>query len=426
MKIALISARADPFIPPVDVHGGTVLMLNLIKSLSKAGHEIDIFTRLDIDSATESQERRFRAKRQEEEGGSAKKISENVSIHRLPYKSSGFEPQVWSTQLDESTSFLINLRNYLDSNKYDVIHYFHLVSVAGWYKLGNTVPYVSKSTFSPLFLSVGRKFEKLSDERIADEKKILDEISFISCQSNGEIETIKQYYNISLNKLIKVPLGVDTSLYFPKKNYEINDTTILVCPNSIKPQKKQLEVIHIVNELKVKGYKVRVMFIGNIIDETYFAEMNSLIEKCSLSALSCTPEPDRDEIINLNKDIIFVPCQEESRLADYIRLADVAVFPSTDEGFSLLNLNCMACGTLPVCSNIKEYSEYMRNGFNAVAVDIDRGYKGFIEELELLLKNKEKINLLSKQSAESAQYFSWDSLINKQLNVYAKLIGSKI
>lgn len=421
MKIALISARADPYIPPVDVHGGTVLMLNLIKALNALGHKVDIFTRLDKDKESESQARRYRASRQIEKGGMIYSINDLTTIFRLKYDSTGKEPDIWAEQLKESTSFLNNVYPFLEKNNYDVIHYFHLASIAGWKPLMGNLPFIHKSTFSPLFLSVGRKFETLSQERINDEKEILNTVSIVSCQSTGEIETIKKYYRLPEEKLVKVPLGVDSSIYYAKTEHKSKVPYILICPNSIKPQKRQLEMIEIIKNLKDSGHQFFTVFIGNIVEEEYYSKVLESCKRYELTSKETDVVPTRTDVINAGSEVLFLPCQEEKKLAEYIRIADVAVFPSTDEGFSLLNLDCMSCGTVPVCADIKEYVEYMQNGINALAIELSSGVAGFTKALDQLLRNPIQIAHLSSQAAQNAKNFSWSSLVLKQLEVYNKL-----
>lgn len=187
MKIALITARADPYIHPIDVHGGTTLVLNLISSLVNKGHEVHVFTRLDEYDENNPQYKNVRALRQKEAGSGRVVLSKYLTVYRIPYVSYPETPEKWTSQLKESKEFLQNVHPYLQRLKPDVLHYFHLLSFVGWYSLFDEAPYLYKSTFSPLLLSVGRKFEVLPKERIEFEKKVLEQIPTISCQSSGTI-----------------------------------------------------------------------------------------------------------------------------------------------------------------------------------------------------------------------------------------------
>jgi len=431
MKIALITARADPYIHPIDVHGGTTLVLNLISSLVNKGHEVHVFTRLDEYNENNPQYKNVRALRQKEAGVGKVVMSEGLTVYRIPYVSYPETPEKWASQLKESKEFLQNVYPYLQNLKPDVLHYFHLLSFVGWYSLFDEVPYLNKSTFSPLLLSVGRKFEVLPKERIEFEKKVLEQIPTISCQSTGEISTITCNYGIAKEKIVKVPLGVNTAIYYPKLNFDRNriedsKRTLLISPNSIKPQKKQMEAIRVLKYLQDRGHDVLLAFMGNIIDPEYMEQITKLISDLGLRLDYLEKVPSREEMLQLKTDALFLPTQSEQVLSDFIRSGDVAIFPSTDEGFSLMNINCMSCGTPPACSLIPEYSEYMKPNFNAIAVDIGKGWEGFALEIDYFLKNRNKLKKLSVNASESVQKFSWDSLIERQLLVYDTLSKHKL
>lgn len=428
MHIALITARIDPFISPIDMDGGCVMVRNYIKSLYDFGHDIHVFTRLVEESPNNSEQLNTKARMQKQAGIGKVKVNPRLTVYRLPYTSFNSKEKTWEKQLQESASFLSNVKVYFDAQDFDVYHYFHLLSIAGWYLLDSEIPHVEKTTFSPLFLSVGRKFEYLSDERMVIEKKVLEHVPAISGQSKGELKTIRKSYEIGDEKLVKISLGVDTSIFYPKEDFEsllTNKRVILISPNSIKPQKRQLEAIEIAGELKKRGHKLLMVIMGQIKDDDYYSKILQRIKELNLEQISSESIPARDALLALEADVLFLPGKKEKELSDLIRAADLAVFPSTDEGFGLLNLDCMACGTLTVCSNLKEYGDYLIPGENAIAVDVGEGITGFIKEIEDLFGNKEKIVRMSKIAVNSSQNFSWDKLIKKQLFVYNTLFNNE-
>lgn len=425
MKIALITARADPYIHPIDVHGGTTLVLNLINSLVNKGHEVHVFTRLDEYNENNPQYKNVRALRQKEAGVGKIVMANGLSVYRIPYVSYPEKPEKWTSQVKESKAFLQNVYPYLQNLKPDVFHYFHLLSFVGWYSLYDQIPWLSKSTFSPLLLSVGRKFEVLPQERIDCERKVLKQIPVISCQSTGEINTIICNYGLDKENIVKVPLGVNTAIYYPKLNFDrVMDSkrTLLISPNSIKPQKKQIEAIRVLRYLQDHGHDVVLAYMGNIIDTEYMDQITKIIANVGLRLDYLEKVPSREEMLQLKADVLFLPTQSEQVLSDFIRSGDIAIFPSTDEGFSLMNINCMSCGTPPTCSLIPEYAEYMKAGVNSIAVEVDKGWEGFATGIEYYLKDRRKLKELSMNATASVQEFSWGNLVERQLEVYNSLI----
>ncbi len=397
-------------------------MRNYIKALHKLGHDIHVFTRLDKYSSENSKRTNTKAEMQKEAGVGKVRVNKRLTIYRLPYEP--LKSKTWQEQVQESASFLRNVKTYFDAEKFDIYHYFHLLSLAGWILLDGDLPYLSKTTFSPLLLTVGREFEFPPQERIDFEMEVIRKVPAISCQSMGEMNTIRTEYKITDDKLIHIPLGVDTEIFYAKKDImqlENNGKTILISPNTIKHQKRQIEVIRTANKIKERGHRIVTVFMGRVREQEYLEEMSSLIGSLRMTLWDSQDVPSRMEILSTDKDFIYIPGKKEKVLADLIRSGDIAVFPSTDEGFGLLNLDCMACGTLPVCTNLKAYEDYLVAGENAIVVDKNRGWEGFVEAIDSLLKDKQRLVSLSKIAVNSSQKYSWDNLIRKQIFVYTTL-----
>lgn len=428
MKIAFVSANREPYIAPVDVEGGTIVMLNLAEQLTKRGHKVDVYTRLETDATADTTYKKIKAKRQQEVGGELTIIDENTKVYRHPFSYGSPSVSSWESALVESSSYLEAIEESLVNNDYDIIHYFHLASVVGWYKRYTKPPLIERSTFNPLLLTVGRRFQELDPDRIKMEKQIFQDMPCIIGQSEGEIEKIVTYHEIPADKIYYVPLGVDLSIFYPKKEYnEFKESivTLLTCPNNIKPQKKQLEVLKIVKYLKDNGYPVLVTFSGNIENQEYMSGLLDYIKTNNLSYTTYAGEFSRNSLISLNVDIIFVPSQREKMLGNIIRSSDFGVFPSTDEGFCLVNINCMACGTLTVCANNKEYTYYVKPGINAVTLNTEESWESYAKEIINLIKNKDKMIMLSHKASSDAKQFTWEKTIEKQLEVYKQICQKK-
>ncbi|HBY10450.1 hypothetical protein A2473_03445 [candidate division WWE3 bacterium RIFOXYC2_FULL_42_13] len=424
MKIALISARIDPFISPVDMNGGCVLVRNYIKSLHRLGHDIHVFTRLDTENESNTERQNTKAKLQKEAGVGKVEVNNRLTIYRLPYNPMNENSKTWKFQVEESASFLKNTQKYIEKENFDIFHYFHLLSLAGWSNLCGRIPFLEKSTFSPLLISAGRKFEYLEDDRIAFEKEVIESMPIISCQSSGELEAIVREYGIDRARLIQVPLGVDTTIFYPKSDFQVteqSDKRILISPNTLKRQKKQLEVVDIVAYLKSRGHRLVTIFIGRIREQEYFEQIVNKIKHLNMSIKVIDAIPTRASLLSVEENFVYIPGKKEKELAELIRSSDISVFPSTDEGFGLLNLDCMACGTLPICTKLSAYKDYLVNGENAIAIDVESTWQDFALELDSLLPDTERLIKLSKIAANSAQNFSWDNLIKKQLFVYNQL-----
>jgi len=243
MKIALISARRDPFISPHDMDGGCVVLRNYILELSKLGHEITIFTRAEKINTYSSNKQNAKAILQIKSGLGKININNGITIYRIPYKEVTKDIEPDKKEILEAKYFTSSLKKYLKCENFDIYHYFHLHSISGWIINKNAIPYLDKSIFSPLLITAGRTFEYNSRERLKLEKEVFNKINFIVCQSDGEINSIIHHYKLSKQKLFKIPLGVNKKLFKPKEIFFKNKKIIIINPNSIKPQKRQHDVV---------------------------------------------------------------------------------------------------------------------------------------------------------------------------------------
>ena len=427
MKIALISARRDPFISPYDMDGGCVVLRNYIKELQRAGHEIVVFTRLEKISDLNDKKTNLKAKLQKKHGIGRVEIKNGVTIYRVNYKSSFCKIKNEDSLFSESKTFIDSIEKYLKSGNFDIIHYFHLMSIGGWLIGGRKIFNLKKTVFTPLLITKGRTFQFPTEKRLKLEKRVFNMVNYIACQSEGEIRQIKKYYKLNQNKLIKIPLGIDKDIFYPK-NF-IDDKSkrlIIISPNSIKAQKRQTDLIKITKDLKDQKINVLTIIVGNESEQSYANLLRSNIVNNKMSYIKLKYF-NKIVFDNIKDDFIFLKPQKEKELAKIIRYSDISIFTSKDEGFCLSLIDCMACGTLPFCYNLSAYKDYLIQKENAIAISKNLDYKYFVKAIIKFYKNRKKLIRISKTAVNTSNYFSWSNLIKKQIYVYRKIaFGGKM
>lgn len=428
MKIALVSARRDPFISPYDMDGGCVVLRNYIKELQRAGHEVVVFTRLEKVSSLNDKKTNLKAKLQKKHGTGRVEIKNGVTIYRVNYKSAFCKIKNENSLFSESKSFIDSIEKYLKFGNFDIIHYFHLMSIGGWLIGGKKIFNLKKTVFTPLLITKGRTFQFTTEKRLKLEKKIFEMVDYVACQSEGEIKQIKKYYKLNQNKLIKIPLGVDKDIFYPK-NFTDNKKSkklIIISPNSIKAQKRQIDLVKITKGLKDKKVNVLTLIVGNESDKFYadFLRSNILKNKMTYVRMKSFNKIAFDAV---KSDFVFLKAQKEKDLAKIMRCSDISVFTSKDEGFCLSLIDCMACGTLPFCYDLSAYKDYLIPKENAIIIRKDLNFKYFVKAIIKFYKNRKKLIRISKTAVNISNYFSWSNLIKKQIYVYRKVaFGGKV
>lgn len=422
MKIALVTARRDPFISPYDMDGGCVVLRNYIKELYKLGHEVTVFTRMERVSPLNDKKTNAKARMQKRHNTGRVVVNEGVTIYRIPYKRAFDIDKTEISQFIEAGSFTINLEKYLNANDFDIIHYFHLMSISGWLINKKRIPHLDKTLFSPLLITRGRTFQFPVKERLQLEKVIFNQCRYIVCQSEGELRQIKKYYGINSAKLFKIPLGVDKNIFYPKSefNFSKKNRLIIINPNSIRPQKGQIDLVGIVKILRANGIRSLVLLVGNESDRTYTKKLQRSILDSGLT-FSKLKKFSEKSCNKTKTDFVFLRSQKEVKLAHIIRYSHISVFTSKDEGFSLSTINCMACGTLPFCYDLPAYRDYVIPGENAVVASQSSGYKGIARTILKIINNKPLLLRLSKTAVNVSNNFTWFVLIKRQLAIYRNI-----
>jgi len=168
------------------------------------------------------------------------------------------------------------------------------------------------------------------------EKRVLLNCDEILVLSRFTSEKLRDIYKIPEEKTTVIPGGVDLSHFYPADNkhalrekYDLptNKVVLLTVRNLVK----RMGLENLVHALKT---------VVNYTEDVYL-----IIGGCG---------PLKDELITLTKNlgidnyVCFTGFIPEAQLADYYRMADLFVLPTTElEGFGLVTLEAMASG-LPV------------------------------------------------------------------------------
>lgn len=159
-------------------------------------------------------------------------------------------------------------------------------------------------------------------------------------------------------------------------------------------------VINIISELRLLGYDIKMLFVG---DGTLRKKLEEQVA-------------DKD----LTKNIFFVGFSEN--VSSYLKLANFAVFPSDFEGFPLSLIEKMYFRLPVVASNIDIFRELIREGENGFLFDL-KDSKEFRDKIVNLLNNKELSSQIGKQSKEDALKFDIYNVVNSTIDYYKNSLG---
>jgi glycosyltransferase involved in cell wall biosynthesis len=162
-----------------------------------------------------------------------------------------------------------------------------------------------------------------------------------------------------------------------------------------------------------------VLFVGRLIPEKNVdILMQAVPEGMTLGIVGAGPEQKSLTALSheLNVNATFISSLRYEELIGVIKAANALVLPSSREGFGIVALEALACGTPVITSSATN---------NAAQDLVDHGVNGFIVDpvpvaiKEALLRaDKKKMSFAAK---ESAAHFDWNDLCKKLCAVYNSL-----
>ena len=206
--------------------------------------------------------------------------------------------------------------------------------------------------------------------------------------SDSCLNVLKNFYGLEGNKVVMIPLGTDTSIYFQDVNkrkiyrdqYNIlNDQILVVYTGKIYEEKKVHLIIEALNDEVFEDKKIIIQIVGTI----YTSYREKLENSISVSK---------------NK-IIILANKSHGDLAAVYNAADIAVWPAHT---TISTLDASACGCPIICSDYKSERFKNENGIGIQDGDIKQLKKAlfrliFSEELRINM-GKKGIELINTEN----------------------------
>ncbi len=127
------------------------------------------------------------------------------------------------------------------------------------------------------------------------------------------------------------------------------------------------------------------------------------------------------ECLGIKKRVRFSgSVRSHSDVAKKMRESKVLVNPSLREGFGLVLLEAMSCGTPPIGYKLGAYNDFADSRNSILVAQGD--HAGLAEGIKELLENKRYWSILSKNGKKTAKGFSWSNTVKKTELLYKELV----
>ena len=218
---------------------------------------------------------------------------------------------------------------------------------------------------------------------------------------NEDYIPIFEKWGIDSDKLIHIPNGVDTEKFSPGKSEikkRFKNNKIVLYFGRLHYQKNVDLLIRSFELIKKNVDNIKLIIIGTGTDFDKLKKMSS-----------------KDD------DIIMTGFVSDDELIDYMRAADVVVFPSRGENASFTIMEAMACKLPVISSDTGNARKILSDGRGLV---FDNYTEKDLAELCIKILKDEK---LAKDMGEKARRYvlenhSWHKISKKTENLYRSLI----
>ncbi len=365
-------------------------------------------------------------------------VLSHIYAFHLPYikwfKENGFEVHVmansdgqqaegfdkyYDVKIERSPFSLKNLAAYkaakkiIDSEKYDVVHcHTPMGSVIG--RLASRK--IRKQGTRVLYTAHGFHFYKGAPKinwllYYTMEKLLAPCTDCIITINEEDFNNAKEKFESPKTKIEKISgIGVDINRFSPvedkealKKANGYEDKFLLTYVAEFIPRKNHRFFVEATKELAEKCPNVRILFAGKgeLAEETKkYAEQLGVAEYIDFLGF-CTNVPD------------------------ILRMSDVLISASIEEGFGINIVEGMASGLPAVVSVVRGHKEMVTNEQNGYLIDVNN-ISEFCEKIEDLYYDKERYKEMSKQAIITAEKFSIENSLSQMEKIYRQYIRAEV
>jgi glycosyltransferase involved in cell wall biosynthesis len=254
------------------------------------------------------------------------------------------------------------------------------------YFLNNSSPKF-RSKLKDEYIKLGI-LEYYNKEKISLTKRInknIQDADFVGCISSFQRDSYVEQGILDVNKTLTTIMGVDTSVFFPKKIKKDKFIVLSVGNDFVRKGLKYL--IEGFNELDIKDSELWI--VGN-------HDIN-LVSK----------------LVKLKKNNIFINKVNEFDLPNYYNKASVFCLPTLEEGAPIVISQAMACGLPIIATKNCQAPDVLDNGKNGFIVE-EKDSKDIGEKINFFCKNpKETLKMGEAAANYASKKLSYNAMADK-------------
>lgn len=239
--------------------------------------------------------------------------------------------------------------------------------------------------------------------------QILEKYAFRKVDKIIAVDPVTQKFYNDLypkhkHKIITIPTGVNTNLFFPKDKVQSKkalgyavDEKIILYVGRIEPPKKIDAIIKVFSEIIKQDNKYRMVLVGDGVTRQ---EMENLSENLKLSDY-----------------ISFLGVRRRNELPDLYNAADVSVLISGNEGSPLSVKESLACGVPVVANDVGDIDSVVKKNFNGFIVNSEN----LPEIADKIMKAADSTFEFEQNCLDSVAPYTIPEVSKEVLNLYKEI-----
>lgn len=241
-----------------------------------------------------------------------------------------------------------------------------------------------------------RYFQEVFSMKNADQVFVLNEETR---------KNVIEQLGIEAERVIKISNGVNTDIYCPvsqseieetKKKYKINGKRVILQVGSVYENKGQARAVEMLSPLLKKHDELIYAYVGGIVSQEYSETVRKTAESLGVS----------DKVVYLGT---AVPGTEMNRLYN---IADITFFASEYEGFPLVCIESVSAGVpVVICSDIN-----IDLGPGCIVTSKEKTESDIEKKVFSCYDEYKELCLSARENAENN--YSWQKIARKYLTAF--------
>lgn len=223
---------------------------------------------------------------------------------------------------------------------------------------------------------------------------VVKKSDLIICPSSILLNEFQRKYRINISKLIVIPNGIDDKFIKNENRISFKQKFNLIFYNGF-------------NSHLDRGLEKLIEKLSQIKK----ANINLFILGYSVHSLN--------PIVNLN--IVYVGFLRQDSLIEFCRDKQFIIKSNTFDTFSILVLECMALGLIPIITENIGIKDYVKNGFNGFIYDCSKP-DGLSELFEEIIGGRYDLEKISTNARDIYKELNWPNVTKHYVSAYKTLL----